>query len=286
MTDPLRNKLSNWEAPPPPGVWENISREVSEYRAEKSISERLLAAENAIPANSWQEIAQSLSTESHTLQQIPAFRPPVPVRPLYPYLIRYGAAAIVIGFLAWVLVDNPFRQPESITTSIIPAQNTEAEKPLAASPETASSSLDDIPSVTIPLALNTAGSGLSDKRNYLKREPKHSVVRPRYAVNAQTSRSQVFPKNAPSPGIQSLPVQNRDPRYILVADQHGSPVKLSAKFAPLYYHLSNPGSSNLNGTTPAIMDKLEQMILKSQYIPEPTNLFDLLRLRDILQQDK
>ncbi|MBC6490063.1 hypothetical protein ACFSQD_07010 [Flavihumibacter stibioxidans] len=286
MTDPLRNKLSNWETPPPSGAWENISREVSEYRAEKSLSERLLAAENAIPADSWQAIAQSLSTGTTILQQTPVFRPPIPIRPLYPYLIRYGAAAIVIGFLAWVLVDNPFREPESITTSIIPAQNTVTEKPLAASPETPSNSQDDIPSGKVPLALNSVGSGLSEKRNFLKREPKHAVVRPRYAVNVQTPRSQVLPKKAPASGIQSLPVQNRDPRYILVADQNGSPVKLSAKFAPLYYHLSNPGSSNPTGTPPAIMDKLEQMILRSQYIPEPTNLFDLLRLRDILQQEK
>lgn len=285
MTDPLRNKLNNWEATPPPGAWDCVARELAEHKAEKSLAERLQATENSVPPKVWQAIASQLADVSGSKSENPAYRLPVPVRPLYPYLFRYGAAAIVIGFLAWVLFENPFSKTEPVTVSVIPAeskspQNIQAD-PNISTPVVA----DENPVIqeiitTVPLA-----AGFASNVKYPKREPRHAIIRHRNPASSHMEERQVYLNKPPQSALKALVVQNPDPRYIRITDQNGSAVKLSAKFAPLYYHLSNQGSPGFSESNTPTLNKLEQRIRQTAYAPDPANLFDLLRLREILQQE-
>lgn len=286
MTDPIRNKLLNWEAAPPPGAWDILARELAEYQAEKSLAERLQSLENPAPPPIWQAIARQISPEAGSAGEIPPFQHPVPVRPLYPYLIRYGAAAILIGFLAWVLLESPFRQPDSITASALPTQHPTSEKlPVEPAAPAAVTTDETAANQELPL-VSPLSASFSGKRTDPKREPRHAVIaRHQLAAATRPRDRQVFVNKPPTSTIQTLAVQHPDTRYIRITDQNGIPVKISAKFAPLYYLLSNQGSTNPPEFNPSSLDKLERMIIKSSYAPDPANLFDLLRLREILQQE-
>ena len=285
MTDPLRNKLNNWEATPPPGTWDSLARELAEYKAEKNLAERLQATENSVPPMVWQAIASQLADASGAKSENPAYRLPVPVRPLYPYLFRYGAAAIVIGFLAWVLFENPFSKPESVTVSVVPAENKSPEKlqlnPIISAPVI----VDENPVIQEIIAATPLAAGYASNVKYPKREPRHAIIRHRNPASSQTEERQVYLNKPPQNALKALVVQNPDPRYIRITDQNGSAVKLSAKFAPLYYHLSNQGSPGFSESNIPALNKLEQRIRQTAFAPDPANLFDLLRLREILQQE-
>lgn len=80
MRDPLSHKINQWKASPPPGAWENISRELSEWNAEKKLAHKLNNWEAAPPVSSWTAITEQVSGKPQ-----PAFkRGDVPVRTLSP----------------------------------------------------------------------------------------------------------------------------------------------------------------------------------------------------------
>ena len=285
MTDPLRNKLNNWEATPPPGAWDSLARELAEYKAEKNLAERLQATENSVPPMVWQAIASQLADASGAKSENPAYRLPVPVRPLYPYLFRYGAAAILIGFLAWVLFENPFSKPESVTVSVVPAENKSPEKLQLNPINSAPVIVDENPVIQEIITATPLAAGYASNVKYPKREPRHAIIRARNATISRAEERQVYLNKPPQSALKALAVQNPDPRYIRITDQNGSAVKLSAKFAPLYYHLSNQGSAGFSESNIPALNKLEQRIRQTAFAPDPANLFDLLRLREILQQE-
>lgn len=285
MTDPLRNKINNWEATPPPGAWDGLARELAEYKAEKNLAKRLQAIEDSVPQKVWQAIASQLADASGAKSDHPAFRLPVPVRPLYPYLFRYGAAAILIGFLAWVLFENPFSKQESVTASIVPAESKTPEKVQADPIISAPVIVDENPAIQEINSAAPLAAGFANNVKYPRREPRHAVIRHRNTAVSPTENRQVYLNKPPQSAIKALAVQNPDPRYIRITDQNGIAVKLSAKFAPLYYRLSNQGSAGYSESNTPALNKLEQRIRQTAYAPDPANLFDLLRLREILQQE-
>ena len=42
MSDPLRNRIQQWEAAPPPEAWQNIAGELVEINAEQRIRARMM----------------------------------------------------------------------------------------------------------------------------------------------------------------------------------------------------------------------------------------------------
>lgn len=279
MRDPLSHKLNQWEASPPPGAWETISREMSEWNAEKKLAQKLNNWDSPPPATSWSAIAEQISQTSTQ----PTFRRgDVPVRTLSPYLIRYGAAAAVVGIIAWVLWSSPFKDASEMATSTIPLTTEQAVA-------TPSGTVPPI-QATEPAAEEFAAVTNRDKqsnfsggaKNRDPREPAYALVRRnRIAIETIGGNWQKgLVSQFLNPAIKQLPVQQTDSRYIRIASNNGNSVRLSAKYAPIYHQLTY----SENGNSRYSINAIEQQLLKSPYIPDPGNLFDILQLKELLEE--
>ena len=270
MTDPLRNRMQQWEAEPPQGLWDNISRELNEGKAEQRIRERLAALETVPPVQSWQSIAREISEPVS-----PVETPIIPIRPLYPYLFRYAAVAIVAGIMAWLLIDRPFSTPSNeIVTSIIepPAPRIEENKAIVADAGNKTGRVADAPAVA------------TQEPEDPQREPRHSSIRQIPELPQVEQKPVQLSVNLPAQrAVQELHVQNRNPRYITITNEAGEQVRLSAKFAYLYYkQLTGSEQPKLN----EIMNRLQQHLSQRPIVPDPANLLDMLRLRDLAEKEK
>jgi hypothetical protein len=94
MSDQLRHKMLSWEASPPDGAWEALSRQLRESRAEQQLATRLEKASINPPSGNWDKIAATLPSAA---QPAPVFS----IRPIGSKIARYGAAAAVAGILLW-----------------------------------------------------------------------------------------------------------------------------------------------------------------------------------------
>jgi hypothetical protein len=291
MSDPLSNRIQHLEANPPPGAWQNIAAELSEMNAEKRISNKMLALESTPPEGSWNTINEQLHREERENKK-PALI--VPIRPLYPFLIRYGAVAIMIGLLAWVFIDNPFSQdPEKITTSIVPAKTSAAAPSTSATPP----ALEKTDVNTTAAVTDSEGPAKSVSREKIKRSPVYAKVA-RQAELIRDSRyiekmlaHSPMPRTktlvlSPVPAMQVLPVQNKDPRYITISNEKGEIIRLSAKFAPLYHSFFSNHENMQTNPAYNMLNQLQQQIIRQPFMPGPDNLFDLLRFRDLLEKEQ
>ncbi|MBZ5855660.1 hypothetical protein [Flavihumibacter profundi] len=281
MSDLLRNKILQWEASPPPEAWKKITMHLEEINAENNLARRIRDMESLPPTGAWKAISQQLHIEPPAKSASPV----IPIRPLYPYLFRYGAVAIVAGFLAWIFIDNPFDYGEKkISTAIIPA------KP--ANP-VYNESFADEPAKNGPSPiLSSEGIASTREINKLpvsrKREPVYAVVH-----NNKIPLKGSFPNAStasytvpPSLQLMELPVQKRNPRYITIASQTGEPVKLSAKFASAYSSLFNGSQEQYNTQAADLIKQLQLQISKRSYVPDPANLFDMVMLGNMLQEEQ
>ena len=279
MRDPLSHKLNQWEASPPPGAWGNISHEMSEWNAEKRLAQKLNNWDAPPPAANWSAIAEQIS---QTYSQPPFKRGDIPVRTLSPYLIRYGAAAAVIGIIAWVLWSSPFKDATEMATSTIPLTTEQA----AATP---SGTVSSAPSAERAAEEYAEVTNRDKQSNYSggpkSRDPRelaYTLVK-RNRITMETTGSN-WQKELVSqflnPAIQQLPVQQTDSRYIRISSQNGNPESLTAKNAPINHQHTNSENLNRRYTN----NEIEKQLHKSPYVPDPGNLFDILQLKELIEE--
>lgn len=91
MSSGLQNKMYNYELNPPPGVWEKIAATLEESEPVQEFPAKLYGLEVDPPGTAWENIKTSLAE----------IQPGTPgKRRLMPWL-RYAAAAVMVGFIAW-----------------------------------------------------------------------------------------------------------------------------------------------------------------------------------------
>lgn len=134
MKSNLQNKLQQFRAEPPQGVWDRIA---DSLHHEAAYAQRLHAYEEQPPASSWQKIEEGLTEKSTPASVVPfsnRFRRP----------IRYAAVASIIA-VALVTITLTFRRTrageleagshstvtanEAIVTTTAPKQNTFVDRP-------------------------------------------------------------------------------------------------------------------------------------------------------------
>jgi hypothetical protein len=281
MSDQWRNRILNWESSAPPGTWENIAISLDELNAEKKLSDKLLVYE-VVPPEEIQGLIIQHITDAEKIEKPAA--PVIPMQPLYPFLIRYGAVAVCIGLIAWVLSGNLFwnRKAEG---NVVGNEAVVNIAPAAKEP---------VNSISAAVTGNDQ-SVVEEKiaeANFSNDAPAKNI---KYAVVRQV----VSPAKILSPGILSermlhtpfkrlreLPVQKRNLRYILIPVSAGNAVKLSAKFAPLYYKLVEDPQA-LPAKTPArSLLKMQERLFSQPLLPNPNSHLDLLRLIELLQQEQ
>jgi hypothetical protein len=92
MSTTIQNKLLNYEVSPPAGAWQKIEDALDESELAHEFPSRLYGTEIIPPVTAWNKIANSLDAE---------LEPAKPERRKIAPLLRYAAAAILIGLLTW-----------------------------------------------------------------------------------------------------------------------------------------------------------------------------------------
>lgn len=118
MNSNFRDKMYNLETAPPSVVWDKIAEELTTIEKFKNLSGKLDLAESTPPEQIWATISARLADDSITAKmlQLEAIPPesswerikeeldketPVVKKPMLIPLIRYAAAAVVIGIIAF-----------------------------------------------------------------------------------------------------------------------------------------------------------------------------------------
>lgn len=94
----LRDKMLNYETAPPPGAWDRIAAALDEAQQSDQFPARLRSMEVTPPAMAWEKIAASLDKEVHQETK------PVKQSLRIPAFLRYAAAAVVIGAVAFAIL--------------------------------------------------------------------------------------------------------------------------------------------------------------------------------------
>ncbi|ULQ54551.1 hypothetical protein [Flavihumibacter fluvii] len=283
MSDQLRNKIQQWEASPPENAWANIAVALQEVNAEARLAHRLQEHEESPPPAIMAIVLDQLQPKEKP--QMPQ-APVIPLQPLYPYLFRYGAAAALIGIIAWVFVGNPFwKNVQQDNAATLANQAGAAPVPTT----------EPAPSIATAITGN-AGTNKETtppedqivSNDLPARDPKYAVVRhthiPAKATGAFTHSPTL--SQAPALSQQLLPVQDRNLRYITIYSENGAPIRLSAKFAPLYYAMYHPDDNSAPRIAENLLQQMQQQMSRRPFIPDPNNHFDMIMLVDLLQQEQ
>jgi hypothetical protein len=114
----LAATLDNEQLQPPPFVWDNVDAAINETN-DKQLAEKLLNVQLEAPAAVWPVIEEALHPQAKV----------IPIGKRFSPFIRYAAAAVVIGLMAWgafqlfnrskdevVAVNTPQQTVEPVTT--------------------------------------------------------------------------------------------------------------------------------------------------------------------------
>ncbi len=312
MPETVRDRLQQWETPPPPGAWGVIAAALTEDRAEATLRARLETFNAPPPPAAWAAISNGLDPSAApveaSLRAIPAkeaaaaaeasgetrdkkTRPmEVPVRFLYPYLLRYAGAAAVIAFLVWAFNQWSDAGPDqhlSTAIAVPAAPSSTTPAPETTTPPQPASALPGQPPVTT--------LALADDLEIAAPHKKLAAAAPRMTVTAASKENggqqhvrlseavmQANPLQALS--FSELPVQQKDLRYISIPATGRYHYRVSAKFASLLHQLADTTGAAIPGASHQWLQELQQQLQGGPYLPLPENLFDLLRLREMIQE--
>ncbi|ULQ58068.1 hypothetical protein KJS94_07615 [Flavihumibacter rivuli] len=287
MSDQLRNRMHQWEATPPAAVWPAISRELDEQQAEMQLQSRLSAMEELPPAQCWGKIALELEPQ-RSIETTPR-KDLVPVRPLYPYLIRYAGAAAVAGLALWLFFEKPFNsKPDDITTAIVPTL-------VAPTPEgnTGDSGTMDTKPPAMVQAISSLDitPGLKGTRlqeaSKSNRDPIYSL--PDYKANLRESTTAIQ-TDIPVKVVPARPsklTQDTPARYISIMLADGTPLKVSTKLAPYYDRLlaDSKQESNEEDVVSQQVRKLKKKLSDISLAPGPYNFFEMVAMIELMNKD-
>ena len=152
MSSGLQNKMYNFEVPPPAGIWEKIAAELDESELTNRFPSTLHNIQVTPPAHIWQGIAITLdepafvhdySAKLGAIEVVPPaaawnkiktsldaeHEAAIPEHRRFAPFLKYAAAAVVIGFLAWggiSFFDNKKSSDNTLAKSqtTVPTNNT------------------------------------------------------------------------------------------------------------------------------------------------------------------
>jgi hypothetical protein len=317
MSSSVQNKLLSVEATPPPGVWEKITAELDEADLEhkypaalygfsatppsgtwekivarldipavpaETITEKLYALETAPPVTAWNKIKIALDAEHEAA--IPEHRRLSP-------LLRYAAAAVVIGLLTWggISLFNNKQADDTVAKKELPALE---EIPIApaASTESASVTTDNITENTPTAAIAQAEEARNDaaleasKKTFAKLDiQSNSRIKEAanfyfgQAVSSGTTRGLDLASENPDYTPETVKEANR---YIMLITPEGNIIRMSKKLSNLICCVSGEEQDK---ECKDQMKKWREKIACSPAAHSPGNFMDILSLANSLQEE-
>jgi hypothetical protein len=276
MSNAIQNKILNYEVSPPAGVWKKIEDALDESELAQEFPSKLYGAEVLPPVSAWNKIASSLDAEKETNKS--------EQRRISP-MLKYAAAAALIGFLAWggvqllnnrsgsnEVVKGETMQPDK--NSVIPQTNPAIET----SPENIASTDNNI---TNEEARNDAALEAS-KKTFAKLDiPVKSRIK-------EIASGFSF---ASSPGAENIPgiiyndeivKDNRASRYITLITPEGNIIRMSKKLTDMVCCVSGEDE---NDECKDQIKKWREKIICSPTCHTTGSFMDMLDLVEALQDN-
>ena len=284
IADTAPKKLYNLTEAPPAEIWDRIDGQLAENDFNKKFVEHLSALEVTPPVGNWRKIAAAIGEET----------PVVNFRKTYYKPLRYAAAAVVIGLIAWTgftFFNNSDRSSVTGTTTRKSTEQQISEKP---SQNPANQLQSDNPAVAVE------SNQLTDVT--LKKQksiPVHKLVKGPYSLTASTNA--VLDNHSGSEEIiadASLLQSNKKaelnnvtsgddtPRYLVYLNDKGSLMKVSKKLADLTCIYTKDGDVSQNALAKLDRVLCNDMVLcwQEKLALAPINFsFNPLEMADILK---
>ncbi|PZR28212.1 MAG: hypothetical protein DI535_07350 [Citrobacter freundii] len=268
--DQFPSRLLAMEVTPPAGAWDKIIAALDSDAEEAQYPSRLHAMEINPPSNAWNKIAASLETEEKPAAIIVNH----PSR--FRQVLRYAAAAVVIGAVAFGILQWTGSSDKSTTGTAIASVNTEqADKKNSVISSPTISSPDTSPSATTEN--NDQASRLIAKldrpyKNSSRRITSSGVQNAVYSTS-EVKRGGIYTYNDHVPSTAD--------RYIMLMTPDGNFIRMSKKWGNLVCCVS--------GEDPAAdcrdqLKKWQEKMATSSLTTSAGNVMDLLNIVNSLDE--
>jgi hypothetical protein len=288
MPEQLRNKLQQFEATPPKGLWDRIAVELDENSLYKNTSERLHNYETIPPAGIFDKVVTALERD---LPQKKA-----PVRKINTTL-RWSAAAavlLVLSTLGILFLNNNKKEQSLASTSKntnnlpIPHQHLTNNPPIVEPDEASNDDDDDNKSSMKRLALNKLLHSVHTQGIQTKNTEPADVD---FVSSKPTV--QISPSNIKASLSELASKFVLDGKYITVLGPNGELRKISLKiFNAMHDHsymvASNSDYQNTtieNGVMERKLSDWTTKVVQSGFAPNAFNGMDILNLKDLIREN-
>lgn len=299
MSEQLKNKLHDYEIPPPPGVWENIYYELKENNELLFLSQKMYNYEVDPPEASWQIISQDL-VQNLTFE----FNQP-PVKRINKRMYVIIAAATVVGVILlgslYIVNSINFKSRISARQDSNPekVENKPAEPLSIATPPNKSE-----PRLAPHMSATISGSIIHKAKNKNVRES-NKILHNTLINNVRSLGTELGIIIQPKPirnekgyiiqNLNQMKVGAND--YISITGPNGQQTKISSKFMNVLLYLN--GDNNIEQFegyfSKSFMESLiwksrfqewRDKILQTSLIPSSYNFMDILEFKDLIIKDK
>ncbi|MEO5999051.1 MAG: hypothetical protein ABIN89_19915 [Chitinophagaceae bacterium] len=294
-SETFRDKLRNYEVPPPAATWEAISTDLTQNAELLPISKKLFNYEVSPPPYTWNEIRNSLANKIEKTGKSPV------LKGRFRHVYKIMAAAAILGLIVtaglYLNRMNMFKSRLSVTQTKSP-NNIEAN-PQPAETESAplldKSEKAEIVSPVADIPWKTRKSNKESNkilRNTKVKNPRFSGNEPGIMIAAKPIR------NANGEIIQDTEIiNNADDPYISITSPNGQQTKISSKFLHMLLFINDDSDID---EVDGYFDKtfLESLIWKARFqdwrdkiintslVPSSTNFMDILEFKNLILMDK
>lgn len=260
----VKDKMLNYEAVPPQGTWDKIAAALDEAQQGDQFPARLHSMEVTPPAMAWEKIAASLEkevTDTKVIKQssrIPAF-------------LRYAAAAVVIGAVAFGILrwtGNTDKNTTGTAAASIPTDSGQAVASAPPPPDTQK---------TINTGLDADALALEQSKKLMARldRPVRSQSRrsnPGYPAASKVSAA-IYTYNDHVPSVAD--------RYIMLMTPDGNLIRMSKKWGSLVCCVSG---EDPDADCKDQLKKWQEKMATSSLTTSAGNFMDIISLVSSLEE--
>lgn len=266
----------------PTGAWEKIAAALSESSQQATASEKLAALAIDPPAATWQKIAATLDTTQEAA--IP------PKKRLSPF-IRYAAAAVLIGIMAWgaVFLLNTKKQNNDLAVGTVTNVQPAPVHTTHAAPENnTAANADNNPATDIASEEARNDAALEEsKHTFAKLDNRHTGKIKAAADFYFADPAATVSTRGLNMGDDDNPNYTPDPasepsRYIMLLTPEGNIIRMSRKLSNMVCCVSGEEQDK---DCQDQMRKWREKLACSSAAHSPGNFMDILSLAHALQQE-
>lgn len=251
----LKEKLYNYEQTPPAGAWDKISSALDESHLADQFPSRLYNTEATPPAMAWDKIAASLDADQAPVVTMPRKRFPI---------LRYAAAAVVVGIIAIVVVklnnspskDRFARKKDTVAPGTAPVNTPQGNEVAENNPP-----VNDLPESTVIAITDKTPARAKKRRTDYSITENIDPVTPIYAYNENT------------PDLAE--------RYVMLITPNGI-IRMSKKLGDIICCVTG---EEQDGDCRDQIRKWQEKLAASPVAPAPGNFMDILSLVSSLSED-